>query len=84
MSGEQVYEATCKLCHSAGVAGAPKLGDKAAWEPRLTQQGFDTLVSTAISGKGAMPPKGGNANLSDAEMKSAIEYMLSKAGLSPG
>jgi cytochrome c5 len=84
MSGEQIYEATCKLCHSAGVAGAPKFGDKAAWEPRLTQQGFDTLVSTAISGKGAMPPKGGNAKLSDAEIKSAIEYMLSNAGLSPG
>ena len=83
MSGEQVYNATCTVCHSAGVAGAPKVGDKAAWEPRLAQ-GLDALVSSSMKGKGAMPPKGGNTSLSDAEVKSAVEYMLEKSGLTPG
>ncbi len=81
--GEAVYTKACIVCHSTGVAGAPKVGDKAAWEPRLAQ-GMDTLVSTALKGKGAMPPKGGHASLSDAEIKSAIEYMLGKSGLKPG
>lgn len=80
--GEAVYTKACIVCHSTGVAGAPKVGDKAAWEPRLAQ-GMDTLVSTALKGKGAMPPKGGHANLSDAEIKAAIEYMLEKSGLQP-
>lgn len=81
-SGEAVYTKACIVCHSTGVAGAPKVGDKAAWEPRLAQ-GLDTLVSTAVKGKGAMPPKGGHASLSDAEIKAAIEYMLEKSGLQP-
>ncbi len=81
--GEAVYSKACIVCHSTGVAGAPKVGDKAAWEPRLAQ-GMDTLMSTALKGKGAMPPKGGHASLSDAEIKSAIEYMLEKSGLQPG
>lgn len=82
-SGEAVYSKACIACHSSGVAGAPKVGDKAAWEPRLAQ-GMDTLMSTALKGKGAMPPKGGHVNLSDAEIKAAIEYMLGKSGLKPG
>ena len=82
-SGEQVYTSTCTACHSSGVAGAPKVGDKAAWEPRLTQ-GLDALVTASVKGKGAMPPKGGNAGLSDDEIKSAVEYMLEKSGLQPG
>jgi cytochrome c5 len=81
--GEAVYNKACIACHSTGVAGAPKVGDKAAWEPRLAQ-GMDTLVSTALKGKGAMPPKGGHSNLSDAEIKAAIEYILGKSGLQPG
>ena len=81
--GEAVYTKACIVCHSTGVAGAPKVGDKAAWEPRLAQ-GMDTLVSTALKGKGAMPPKGGYASLSNAEIKAAIEYMLGKSGLKPG
>ena len=81
--GEAVYSKACIACHSTGVAGAPKVGDKAAWEPRLAQ-GMDTLVSTALKGKGAMPPKGGHASLSDAEIKAAVEYMLEKSGLQPG
>ena len=79
-SGEQVYTSTCTACHSTGVAGAPKTGDKAAWEPRLAQ-GLDALVSSSLKGKGAMPPKGGNAGLSDDEVKSAVQYILEKSGL---
>ena len=79
-SGEQVYSSTCMACHAAGVAGAPKTGDKTTWEQRFAQ-GLDALVASSLKGKGAMPPKGGNTSLSDAEVKSAVEYMLREAGL---
>ena len=62
------------MCHVAGVAGAPKHGDKAAWAPRVGA-GLDALTATVIKGKGAMPPKGGSA-ASDAEIKAAVQYML--------
>lgn len=72
--GKETYTKSCALCHSAL---SPKLlGDKAAWEPRL-KQGNDVLVTTVIKGKGAMPPKGGNAKLSEADIKAAVEYMVS-------
>ena len=61
------------VCHAAGVAGAPKLGDKAAWAPRLAQ-GMDTLAQSAIKGKGAMPARGGSS-ASDADLRAAVEYM---------
>lgn len=71
--GKEIYSKSCALCHSAL---SPKLiGDKAAWEPRL-KQGNDVLVATVIKGKGAMPPKGGNAALSEADIRVAVEYML--------
>jgi len=76
--GKKVFDSTCTACHSTGVAGSPKLGDKAAWAPRL-QQGMDTLLQSALKGKGAMPPKGGNAALSDAEVRAAIEFMVSQS-----
>ena len=76
--GKQVYDTTCMACHSTGVAGAPKLGDKAAWAPRV-KQGIDTLVQSALKGKNAMPPKGGNASLSDAQVHAAVEFMVSQA-----
>ncbi len=76
--GKKVFDSTCTACHSTGVAGAPKLGDKAAWAPRI-KQGMDTLVQSATKGKGAMPPKGGNASLSDADLRAAIEFMVSQA-----
>jgi cytochrome c5 len=76
--GKGTYEKTCAVCHGAGVAGAPKLGDKAAWAPRI-KQGEATLVATVIKGKGAMPPKGGAANLSDADIKDAVAYMVSQS-----
>ena len=77
-TGEQVYKAVCTNCHQTGVAGAPKLGDKATWAPRI-QQGMDTLLQSALKGKGAMPPKGGNASLSDADVRAALEFMVSQA-----
>jgi len=79
-SGEQVYNASCMACHASGVAGAPKLGDKAAWEPRAAK-GIDGLLTTATSGLKAMPPKGTCADCSDDELKGAIEYILSQTGL---
>lgn len=79
MSGEQVYNKTCVACHASGVAGAPKVGDKAAWEARIAL-GADALLNSSLKGKGAMPPKGGNTGLSDDEVKSAVTYMLEKTG----
>ena len=76
--GKKIFDSTCTACHTAGVAGAPKLGDKAAWAPRI-KQGMDTLVQTALKGKGAMPPKGGNGSLSDADIRAAVEYMVSQS-----
>src|SRR5688572_16838568 len=66
--GKPVYDATCQVCHTAGVAGAPKLGDKAAWAPRL-KAGMEALYAASLKGKNAMPPKGGNLSLSDADVK---------------
>src|SRR5260221_211269 len=76
--GKKVYDTVCTICHGAGVAGAPKFGDKAAWAPRL-KAGMDALYSNAIKGKAAMPAKGGNAALSDAEVKAAVDYMAAAA-----
>lgn len=75
--GEALYKQACAVCHAAGVAGAPKLGDKAAWALRL-QSGVPQLVQAAIQGKGAMPPKGG-ASASDAEVEAAVQYMVQAA-----
>ena len=74
-AGKATYNSACTVCHGAGVAGAPKLGDKAAWTPRLAQ-GKPALHNAALKGKGAMPPKGGNAALSDDAVKAAVDYML--------
>ncbi len=76
--GATVYNAVCGACHATGVAGAPKAGDKAAWAPRIAQ-GKDALYKTAITGKNAMPPKGGAADLSDAEIKGAVDHLLGLA-----
>ena len=74
-NGEKIYKATCFACHDVGVAGAPKLGDKAAWEPRIAA-GKDALYNSSLHGKNAMPAKGGNAALSDADVKAAVDYMV--------
>ncbi len=80
--GEQVYNSTCAACHAMGVAGAPKLGDKAAWAPRLAQ-GEQVLFQHAKAGfqgkTGVMPPKGGNPALTDERLRAAIDYMVSKS-----
>ncbi|SDM45186.1 Cytochrome c5 [Oryzisolibacter propanilivorax] len=79
-AGKGVYNKTCALCHAAGVAGAPKPGDKDDWGPRIAQ-GKDTLYKHAIEGftgtKGVMPARGGASSLSDDEVKSAVDYMVS-------
>jgi cytochrome c5 len=77
-SGKATYDSVCHVCHAAGVAGAPKFGDKAAWAPRI-KQGIAALHATALKGKGAMPPKGGNPSLSDADVAAAVDYMVSAA-----
>lgn len=76
--GKALYDTVCAGCHGAGVAGAPKLGDKAAWAPRIAA-GMNTMVTTAIKGKGAMPPRGGRADASDADIKAVVEYMVGAA-----
>jgi cytochrome c5 len=79
MSGEQVYQSTCVACHGMGIAGAPKFGDKQSWAPHVAK-GLDTLEKHAINGfngpNGMMPAKGGNASLSDEEVKAAVKYMV--------
>jgi len=77
-SPQQLYEGARMACHAAGVAGAPKTGDNAAWQARMGA-GIDGLLSTAISGKGAMPPKGGSA-YSDEQLRSTIEFILGESG----
>ena len=74
-SGKAIVEAQCVKCHGTGVGGAPKIGDRAAWTPRVTQ-GLDTVVASAIHGHGAMPPRGGMADLTDVEVRNAIVYMF--------
>jgi cytochrome c5 len=76
--GKAVYDATCGVCHAAGVAGAPKAGDKAAWAPRIAT-GIEALYASSLKGKNAMPPKGGNLALADADVKAAVDYMVGLA-----
>jgi cytochrome c5 len=74
-SGEEIYNSTCLACHGTGAAGAPKLGDAAAWAPRIAA-GMDSLIANATNGLKAMPPKGLCMTCSDAELQSAIEYLV--------
>ena len=77
-SGEAVYNGSCMACHATGAAGAPKLGDVAAWAPRIAA-GMDSLVSNAVNGLNAMPPKGLCMACSDAELSAAVEYMVANS-----
>jgi len=83
MSGPQVYNAACIACHGSGIGGAPTVGDAAAWQAR-TEQGTDTLYLHALEGytgsTGFMPQKGGRLDLSDAEVRDAVDYMVSEVG----
>ncbi len=74
-SGEQIVKAQCAKCHQTGEGGAPKIGDKAAWIPHL-KEGLNAVVRSAISGHGGMPARGGLADLTDQEMRSAVIYMF--------
>jgi cytochrome c5 len=78
VDGKKIYDSICQACHATGAAGAPKTGDKAAWAPRL-KSGMSSLYADAIKGKGAMPARGGNPNLSDAEVKAAVDYLTAQA-----
>jgi cytochrome c5 len=82
LTGEQVYNMTCIVCHGAGIAGAPKFGDKGAWAPRLGQ-GLAVLHKHALEGfqgkAGVMPPKGGRVDLADQSIASAVDYMANAA-----
>lgn len=77
--GKQVFQTTCSLCHATGVAGAPKVGDKAAWAPRVAQ-GYAMLYDHALNGIRAMPAKGGNPSLSEADVANAVGYMFTESG----
>jgi cytochrome c5 len=80
-TGEQVYQAVCSACHATGAAGAPKFGNSGDWAPRIAQ-GYDTLWHTALTGKGAMPPRGGTSpdDYSDYEIGLAVAYMANHGG----
>lgn len=81
-SGEQIVQAQCVKCHRDGVGGAPRIGDRAAWIPRL-KPGLDVVVRSAINGHGGMPARGGMADLTDAELRNAIIYMFNKGTVPP-
>jgi cytochrome c5 len=80
--GEQVYNKVCVACHGSGIAGAPKVGDRESWKPRIAK-GIGSLANHAINGftgeTGVMPPKGGAVSLSDAEVEAAVRYMVMKS-----
>lgn len=76
--GATVYNSVCMACHASGAAGAPKAGDKAAWAPRIAT-GTAALIKSVTNGKNAMPPKGGGADLTDAEIKAAVEHLVGLA-----
>jgi cytochrome c5 len=77
LTGEKIYQNHCAMCHTSGAAGAPKLGDKAAWQTRLTATGgIDKLSASAVTGKGAMPAKGLCMTCTDADIKNTVQYIV--------
>jgi cytochrome c5 len=80
-TGEEIVKGVCSACHAAGLLGSPKIGDKAAWGPRIAQ-GYETLVKHAIVGIRSMPARGGNAELTDGEVANAVAYMANQSGAS--
>ena len=77
-AGKKLYDTACMACHAAGIAGAPKTGDKTAWNPRIAT-GKEALYNSALKGKNAMPAKGGLTSAADADVKAAVDYMVSQA-----
>lgn len=80
-AAEDIYKTVCAACHQTGAAGAPKVGDRAAWAPRI-RAGLNRMLADTIKGKGAMPPRGGGAELSDFELARAIVWMANQSGAS--
>ena len=78
-SGAEIYQAVCAACHDSGAAGAPKFGDSGAWSARVAK-GYDALVSNALKGVGAMPPKGGNTDLGERDVALAVVHLANSAG----
>jgi len=78
VDGAAIYQQACFACHATGAANAPKLGDKAAWAPRLPS-GKEALLNSVLKGKGAMPPKGGRMHLSDEQISAAVDHMIQAA-----
>ena len=78
-TGEQLVSFQCVLCHGVGMAGAPRIGDRKAWEKRLAG-GEERLLRSATEGRGAMPPNGGLSDVSPQELRSAIDYMIRSSG----
>jgi cytochrome c5 len=74
--GKATYNKVCAVCHAKGMAGAPKLGDKLLWEPRIKKGGSDAMTASVIAGKGVMAPRAGQASLSDADIRAAVDYMI--------
>ncbi|RXK87702.1 cytochrome c5 family protein [Chlorobaculum sp. 24CR] len=74
-AGKEAYDASCAMCHDSGMMNAPKPGDKAAWEPRLAK-GMDTVMKNTIEGLNGMPAKGGHPELTDEQLKGAVDYMI--------
>lgn len=74
-AGKEIYTATCAMCHDSGMMNAPKPGDKTAWEPRLAN-GMEAVMKNTIEGFGGMPAKGGNPDLTEEQLKSAVDYMV--------
>ena len=77
--GEDIVKTVCAACHESGVANAPKVGDKAAWAPRVAS-GMNALLQSVLKGKGVMPPRGGGADLTDAELARAVVFMANQSG----
>lgn len=80
-TGEEIVKGACFACHGTGAAGAPKIGDKGAWAPRIAA-GLNALINNATKGKNAMPPKGGASDLSDYELARAVVYLANQSGAS--
>ena len=78
LSGEQIYQKNCMACHTTGAAGAPKLGDAAAWAPRIAQ-GMDAIMVNVMNGINAMPPKGLCMTCSEDELKSVVDYIIAQS-----
>lgn len=81
LSAAEIYDLACGACHNAGTLNAPKMGDADEWQARLDEKGLDTLVSHAINGFNQMPARGGNSDLSDDNVREAVEYMLEESGV---